>query len=326
MHDSLFVNMNLDVDAASPDEASGGSGARRRAGRLSAMPGTSRAAEGLAADTSAGGPGLVKSADRLMTVLEFLAEVRQATFSEVAAALSLPNSSAHQLLQTMARRGFLRLDPHTHRYRLGGRIWEIAHAYSDDADLITTAQPVMDRLRDQTMETVQLARLEGIENVYLAISESRHPMKLVSAVGMRLFAHATGLGKALLAGLTDEEARRRLAAVPLPRLTPNTITDPELLVRELAHIRQTGYATDREEYAIGCRCIAMPIHDSTGSVCAAMSVSVPTPRYDEAVERNVIDALADAVAAISTRSGYTSSRPSPKGTARGSGPEPTRAG
>ena len=80
---------------------------------------------------------------------------------------------------------------------------------------MSLAQPLMDELTAVTTETVQLARLEGLDNVYLAISESPHPMKLVSSVGERLPAHATGLGKVLLAGLDDDELDRRLSGVTL---------------------------------------------------------------------------------------------------------------
>ena len=122
-------------------------------------------------------------------------------------------------------RGFIELDPSTRLFRLGFRLWEVAQSYAMTDDLVSLAQPLMDQLTTTTTETVQLARLEGLDNVYLAISESPHPMKLVSSVGKRLPAHATGLGKALLAGLDDDELARRLSGVTLARFTERTITD-----------------------------------------------------------------------------------------------------
>ena len=143
--------------------------------------------------------GAVKSADRVLTLLEYLAEVKHAPFAAIVRDLGLPNSSCHQLLQTVTARGFIEFDEATRTFRLGSRLWEVAQSYTMAEDLAAIAQPLMDDLRDHTTETVQLARLDGLENVYLAISESPHPMKLVSAVGSRLSAHATGLGKVLLA-------------------------------------------------------------------------------------------------------------------------------
>jgi DNA-binding IclR family transcriptional regulator len=246
----------------------------------------------------------VKSADRVLTVLDLLAARGPSTFSAIVAALALPNSSAHNLLQTMVRRDYLEFDGEARTYAMGLRLWQVAQAYGGNRDLVAEARPLMQGIVDVTGETVQLARLDGIENVYLAIAESPHPMKLVSAVGSRLYAHATGLGKALLSDLPDAEVRRRLAGVTLPAFTPNTITDVDRLLVALASVREQGFATDDEEYVIGCRCVAMPIRGTAGSVVAAMSVSIPTPRYTPAIAERARLALADAVRELERRLGH----------------------
>ncbi|MFN8518452.1 MAG: IclR family transcriptional regulator [Chloroflexota bacterium] len=181
----------------------------------------------------------------------------------------------------MVHRDYLEVEPGPRRYRLGLRLWQVAQAYLGNADLVTTARPIMDTLVAETGETVQLARLDGVENVYLAIAESPHPMKLVSEVGTRLFAHATGLGKVLLAALPAEESEARLRAVELPRFTRHTVVDVDRLIEMLAVIRSGDTRVMTRKYVIGCRCIAIPIRDASGRVVAAMSVSVPTPRYDD---------------------------------------------
>jgi IclR family KDG regulon transcriptional repressor len=249
----------------------------------------------------------VKSADRVLTVFDLLAQRGPARFTEIVAALGLPNSSAHNLLQTMARRGYLEFDPDARTYGLGLRLWQVAQAYSRNRDLVELAQPLMDELVATTRETVQLARLDGVENVYLAISESPHPMKLVSTVGGRLYAHATGLGKVLLAALDPGEAERRLRAVELPRFTPNTVTDVDRVLVGLDEVRRLGYALDNEEYVIGCRCIAMPVRDAAGRVVAAMSISIPTPRYNRTVAEHAKQSLADTVESLSRRLGFQGS-------------------
>jgi IclR family KDG regulon transcriptional repressor len=246
----------------------------------------------------------VKSADRVFAVLDLLADRGPIRFSEIATALELPNSSAHNLLRTMTGRGYLEFDPDSHTYALGLRLWQVAQAYPGSRDLVSIAQPLMDRLVGVTSETVQLARLDGVENVYLAIAESPHPMKLVSTVGGRLLAHGTALGKALLASLDPADAKRRLGGAPLLRFTPNTITDLDQLLAELDRVRERGYALDNEEYVIGCRCVAMPVSAASGSVIAAMSISIPTPRYSEAVARAARAALLRTVADLERRLGY----------------------
>ena len=243
----------------------------------------------------------VKSAERVLAILEYLATRPEATFSSIARDLALPNSSAHELLRTLARRRFIELDPLSRRFCLGIRVWEIAQGYTAANNLVVLARPLMQELTARTLETVQLACLDGVENVYLAISESPHPMKLVSKPGGRLPAHATGLGKVLLASLADDELTRRLDSVELARFTERTIVDVEALRLELRRIRARGFGEDNEEYVVGCRCIAMPIRGPELGVVAAMSVSVPTPRFNQAVARWTREALAKTVAELESR-------------------------
>ena len=247
--------------------------------------------------------GGVKSADRVMAVLDLVAESGSLSFGEIATRLALPKSSAHALLATMHARGYLAFDEDHKVYRLGTRIWEIANAHHGIEDLRTVIRPLMDALVERTGETVQLAILEGIEAVYLEQAQSPHPMKLASRAGVRLPAHASGIGKTLLASLDPAEAARRLDGASLVRLTANTIGDAPTLLKELDRVRRQGYSLDNEEFAIGLRCVAMPVVDAEGKTVAAMSVSMPTPRYNRTVMANARKALAETVAAATERLG-----------------------
>lgn len=248
----------------------------------------------------------VKSADRVLTVFEYLAEHSGASFAAIARDLGLPNSSAHQLLQTIRQRGFIEFNESTRQFQLGFRLWEVAQAYATAQELAEVAQPLMGELTNVTSETVQLARLDGLENVYLAISESPHPMKLVSAVGKRLPAHTTGLGKVLLAELPDAALDELLYGVELERFTTSTITDHDQLRAELKRIRERGYGEDREEYVVGCRCIAAAVRDAAGQAIAAMSVSVPTPRFNQKVAKQIRRALNETIAKLELKLGSAS--------------------
>lgn len=247
--------------------------------------------------SGAGGGGAVKSADRVLTILDLLAEQGSLTFSEIVKALGLPKSSVHNLLGTMIDRDYVEYDAAAKSYGLGIRVWQIGRARQDVEHLRALLKPLMDRLRDETEETVQLAQLEGADAVYLEISESPHPMKLSSTVGVRLPAHASGIGKVLLAELDPDDARDRLEAVPLERYTEHTLTDVDVLLRELAKTRQRGYGTDDEEFAVGCRCIAMPVRDGNGRAVAALSVAIPTPRWSREVSASARRALTETTAA-----------------------------
>ncbi len=228
-----------------------------------------------------------------MAVLDLVAERGALPFSEISDSLALPKSSAHSLLRTMEGRGYLSIDDER-RYRLGSRIWELAQAFHEVDDLRTLMKPLMDEVVERTGETVQLATLDGVSAVYLALSESPHPMKLTSRAGARLPAYTSAIGKSLLAALDPEEASRRLDGAELTRLTDHTIVSVPALLEELERTRERGYAVDDEEFAIGLRCIAVPIRDLDGKVVAAISVSMPTPRYSRAAAANARAALAEA--------------------------------
>ncbi len=251
--------------------------------------------------SSAGAP--VKSADRALALLDLVAERGPVGFGEIAEELELPKSSAHALLSTVEARGYLTFDRETRRYRLGTRIWQLAHSHHEIEDLRTLMKPVMDQLVKRTGETVQLAVLDGVSAVYLDVVESPHPMKLTSRAGTRLPAHMSAIGKSLLIGLDETEMRKRLGEVELVELTSHTITDLSELLAELDEARRRGYSTDNEEFAIGLRCVAMPVRDIDGKPVGAMSVSMPTPRYSRSVAADARVALADAVEEAARRLG-----------------------
>lgn len=243
----------------------------------------------------------VKSARRLMLVLEYLAEKGQASFAEIVRDLKLPNSSGHQLLATMVDGGFVEHDERSRSYRLGPRLWAVAQAYRRPDGLAELAQPLMRTLVDEVGETAQLAVLEDRYNVYLAVFDSPHPMRLASAVGRRLPAHATGVGKALLSGLPDAEIGRLLDGVELERFTEQTLTSLPDLMADIELIRARGYGEDNEEFVIGCKCVARPVRDPRGQVVAAMSVTVPTPRLTDELLTDIHDRLSRTVAGLERR-------------------------
>jgi DNA-binding IclR family transcriptional regulator len=147
--------------------------------------------------------------------------------------------------------------------------------------------------RDELNETIQLAILDGIDNVYIAKVEAGHPLRLVSDVGTRLPAYATGLGKVLLAALPPQELRARFAGVKLQRFTDKTVTTFTKMERALAETRASGIGQDEGEYTPGVFCVAAPIRDYRGSVVAAMSCSVPDVRL--AADHGSADRLRKAI-------------------------------
>lgn len=222
----------------------------------------------------------VKSARRVLELLEYLARCPGgATFRQLAEDLRLPKSSLHGLLATLVDQGWLFLHEPTRTYRIGVRAWQVAQSFSQLDLLAQLARRHMEAVRGELNETVQLAVLEGTDNIYVAKVESDQPLRLVSHVGSRLPAYATGLGKVLLAGLDTEEMRRRMAKVPLQPFTARTVKTFKALERELAEIRKSGFGWDEGEYTVGVYCVAVPVLGADGRTVAAMSCSVPSARF-----------------------------------------------
>lgn len=247
---------------------------------------------------------MVKSADRALAVLELVAQRRSATFTDVVTALTMPRSSTHELLRTMTESGWLTFDPDRRRYGLGLKAWQVGQRYDGHQALVEAAQPIMDELSKTVGETVQLARLDGTHNVYVAISESPNPMRLVSSLGMRLPAHATGIGKALFSLLDPQEVERRLEGVELVALTPRTVTRTEDLLARVDEVRARGFAIDDEEFTEGCRCVAAPLlgTEQMGFV-SALSLTMPTSRTGAAWPDRHVPPLLEAVDRIRTAVG-----------------------
>lgn len=248
----------------------------------------------------------VKSAERALQVLDLLtARERALTFTEIGVALEVPVSSLHGLMRTLVACGWVEYGGLTREYALGIRALEAGNAYTRSFGLPDRARPFMTRITDEIDETVQLAVLDGRHNVYVAKVDGGHALRLASEVGRRLPAHATGLGKVLLASLEPRQVTELLGAVSLERYTDNTMAALPALRRYLAEVRRRGYAMDDEEYSVGVRCVAAPVRDSDGRTVAAMSVSVPTARFDRRRRREALRLLLEATGELSAALGYS---------------------
>lgn len=218
----------------------------------------------------------VKSADRTLDVLEALGRSStRRTLGELSRDLGIPKSSLHAILRTMEQRGWIETDVTGHLFGLGVRSLLIGAAYLDSDYRVVQLQGVLNWLSEQTGETVHLGRLDGPDIVYLAKRESSHPLRLFSAIGRRLPAHATALGKAILSTRTAE--LDALLTWPLRRLTAGTIVDRDALLAELRETEARGYAVDNEENTEGIRCFAIPVR-TQNEVVDALSLSIPIAR------------------------------------------------
>jgi IclR family KDG regulon transcriptional repressor len=250
---------------------------------------------------------IVSSVKRALSILElFLGGIRSISVPEITARLSLPRTTAHELVQTLLACGYLkRADDLQHRYKLGLRVFELGSMFLAQLDITEEGQKVAEKVSSACDETVQMAIRDGTEAVFIIRVDSSHTLRLVSAVGSRLPAHCTAVGKMLLSTLTDEElaalykGRQRLA-----KMTANSITSIRGLMTELALIRKRGYAYDDCESNEDARCVAAPVYDSNGGICAAMSITVPVTRMNSNRKIELLAIVQSGAKELSRRLGY----------------------
>lgn len=218
--------------------------------------------------------GGVQSLNRAFDLLECLADAGGSLgLSQLATATGLPLPTIHRILRSLTMSGHVRQEP-SRRYALGARLIRLGDVAS--RALGAWAVPHLARVVEEVAETANMAMLEGDGAVYLAQAPSPHAMRMFTEVGRRVMPHSTGVGKVLLAQLTDDEAGQILRRTGLPVRTSHTITTAERLIEELHTIRAQGYAVDEGEHELGVRCVAVPVDGAPGNV--AISVSGPSGR------------------------------------------------
>ncbi len=249
-------------------------------------------------------PYAAPAVEAALSILETLGTVHEMGVTDLARKLGLGKSSVYRLLATLARRGYVEKSPQTDRYQLTYRLFAVGSPATDRFGLREVANPAMQRLAAETGETVNLGVLDGTRVVNLHKVESRHLLRMHLEVGGGAPAHATALGKVLLAALEPAEVARRLHGRRLERLTPRTIGDRRTLGTALARVRAQGFAIDDEECSLGLRCVAAPIVNHRGSVVAALSISGPSPRLPDQVLSRMAESARAAAREVSQRLGF----------------------
>jgi DNA-binding IclR family transcriptional regulator len=243
---------------------------------------------------------------RAFAILGLMRQGGPMTVREAASGLGLPRSSVHELMHTLATLGAVApSDGGGGRYTLGLLLHELGSAYLSEVDVAREGQRAVETVAAACGETVHLATLVGAEVLYLAKVDSIHAVRMVSAVGRRLPAHCTGVGKALLSGLTEEDLARRFSGEDgrLPAMTPNSIPTLEALRETLVEVRRRGYAIDDCESNRDVRCVAAPVYDHSGAMAAAMSISVPVSRTADDWPGGLADLVREGAADLSRRLG-----------------------
>lgn len=245
----------------------------------------------------------IESVDKALALLLLLRERRVLTVSEASRELGVAASTAHRLLAMLQYRGFVAQDSVTKAYTLGPVLAELGLAAVRGMDIRAQARPIMQRLVAEVGETAHLGVLRGTDVLFLESVESQRALRVADRTGMTLPAHASAVGKALLASLPVEQLAILYPDRQLTTFRPNTIADRDDLLRVLVTVRTRGYATNADESEAGVSGVAAPVRDRAGQVRAALTVSAPTSRLTEEQVAAIAPATVRAAAEIGSHLG-----------------------
>ncbi len=250
----------------------------------------------------------VQSLERALNILEVMAnEGAPITVTELSEKVGLKISTVHRLLTTFTHRGYVEQDPDDNKYRLGLKLLEIGNAVLYFADIRIVARPYLEELVERCNETANLAILDDAEVVYIDQVESKNLVivKMLAQAGNRGHIHCTASGKSMLAFLPEEKIDEILEKIEMPKFTNETITDPAQLKKELARIRQEGYALDWGEREEHVRCVAAPIFNHEDRVIASISISGPSNRITTYyMKHELVDVVKEIASKVSHKMGF----------------------
>lgn len=227
--------------------------------------------------------GTVQALDRGLSLLRDLAREGGVKLTDLALRVGMPPSSAHRVLITLQKHGFVEFDESTQEWSIGIEAFRVGSAYLVRTNLVETARKVMRRLMEETGETANLAIADDGDVVFVGQIESHNPIRAFFRPGTRGHMHASGIGKALLADLSRSDVESILQKKGLPEFTPKTLTSPGSLFADLERTTERGWSLDDEERYTGMRCVAATVYNAFGEATAGLSVSGPTVRFTDQV-------------------------------------------
>ena len=248
-----------------------------------------------------------QSLERGLRVLEATVAIGgAATVSEIARKTALPRSTTHHLLRALVEFGYLVQDGETRPYRLAPKLFRLTRRTWTKEQLAEIAMPFLDDLSRRSREGTSLAILRDGVVTIVAKRESEGPVRVVQEVGAERPIYCTAVGKALAAWLPERELEGIIGRTTFQAQTARTITAPATFRRELARIRATGFAMDNEEHIEGIRCLATPVRDHSGGVCASLCIVGPKSRLPQRRLAELRKPLAAVAADLAARLGFGS--------------------
>jgi DNA-binding IclR family transcriptional regulator len=249
--------------------------------------------------------GGVQSIARAFAIAEEIARNREGIgLAELSKRVGLHNSTTFHLVKTMVSLGYVSQLADSRKYRIGRRMFTLAAGALDEIELVSVATPVLEKLTRETGEYSHFAIRSGDQIVVVAKTAGTGIFQMVDRTGAVRPAHATALGKVLLAALTPSQLERYLETCELRKFTAKTIVEREALLREIDEVRRKGLAFDDGEFDPEARCIAVPVRDFTGRVAGAIGMSGPMWRISLQALQEKSKYVREAAVELSTELGF----------------------
>ncbi|HZO37070.1 MAG TPA: IclR family transcriptional regulator [Solirubrobacteraceae bacterium] len=224
----------------------------------------------------------VGSVDTAIRLLLIVAEREEVGVSAAARELAVARSTAHRLMQMLQYHGLVQQRQETKTYVPGPTLAKIGLLASRSLDIRAVAQPRMATLMEIADETVHLFTLRGSDVVCLHSVECKRPLRVGRRVGESLPAYATAAGRCLLAGMDSSRVHELYPSEQLPAIQPGTIASRDALEQELERVRDRGFAVQQQQTESDVNAIGAAIYDRLGPPTLAITISMPSSRFDEA--------------------------------------------
>lgn len=256
----------------------------------------------------------VQSVEKALAIVELLMRHGEAMPArEIATRIGINRTTAHRLLNSLMRRGWVEKEPEGAAYRISLRHLVLSTLAYQQRDVLNAMRPTLARLSELSRETVHVGVLDGYHIVHVDKVDSPERVGVSSTIGTRALAHLTSLGKAILA-VSPEETVEAYLAHAKRHPEQDTRLDTAWLLADLERTRQRGYSVDDEEDSLGVRCIGSAIVAGDGEPILAVSITGPAGRFTMERATSCAPALMEATAALSREFGWTPEIPKDPGT------------
>ena len=247
----------------------------------------------------------MKSLIKAIETINAVADSGGAGIRELSKITGYPPSTIHRIAATLVERHYFQQDPVTKQYTLSFRFLELGTQVQQKIHLTSIARPYIERLMDETRESVNLAVRDADSMVYLDIARSNHSiLQLFTRPGARVPLYATGVGKLFLSKMENAELHAYLERSEITPFTPYTLVEKDKIIKNLEHIRNQGYSVDNEEMEEGVCCVAALVYDHQGQPAAAISITGAAMRVTGDRIKSFGKLVSACAAAISRQLGF----------------------